>query len=64
MKETDSNINKTAANDGFAGSGEMAVRIRETDWSKTPLGAVENWQQSLKTTVRIMLNSRYPMFVW
>ena len=42
----------------------MGARIRETDWTKTPLGAIETWQHSLKTTVRIMLNSRYPMFVW
>ena len=44
--------------------GEMSKRIRRLDWSKTPLGAIENWQQSLKTAVQIMLDSRYPMFVW
>ncbi|BAY35292.1 putative sensor protein (plasmid) [Nostoc carneum NIES-2107] len=46
------------------GGGEMAVLMRTLDWSTTPVGAVETWPQSLKTAVRIMLGSRYPMFVW
>ena len=43
---------------------EMARRVREFDWSKTPLGPVDLWPQRLLTSVRLMLNSRYPMFVW
>lgn len=46
------------------GGGEMGARIRAKDWSNTPLGSVEQWSQSLKTAVRIMLTSRQPMFVW
>lgn len=42
----------------------MGARIRETDWSQTPVGAIDTWQESLKTAVSILLNSRYPMFVW
>lgn len=42
----------------------MGERMREKDWSQTPLGPVEQWPQSLKTAVRIMLTSRQPMFVW
>ena len=42
----------------------MERRIRDHDWSKTPLGPAEGWPASLKTAVRIMLDSRYPMFVW
>jgi PAS domain S-box-containing protein len=38
--------------------------MRSFDWSASPLGPVEQWPQSLKTTVRIMLTSRQPMFVW
>lgn len=45
------------------GGGEMGRRIRELDWSKTPLGEPEQWQQSLKTAVRIMLTSRQPMWI-
>jgi PAS domain S-box-containing protein len=48
----------------LAGGGEMGERIRRFDWSKTPLGPIEHWSQSLKTAVRIMLGSRYQMFVW
>jgi len=48
----------------FAGNSEMARLMRSHDWSQTPLGAVETWPQSLKTAIRIVLGSRYPMFVW
>ncbi|HEX6243660.1 MAG TPA: ATP-binding protein [Polyangiales bacterium] len=50
--------------DCLAGGGEMGERMRAFDWSKTPLGPVESWPQSLKTCVRIVLTSRQPMFVW
>lgn len=48
----------------FAGGGEMGALMRSLNWSKTPLGSIEQWSQSLKTAVRIMLTSRQPMFVW
>src|SRR5438132_5149111 len=46
------------------GGGEMDERMRAIDWSCTPLGGVETWPASLRTCVRIILNSRQPMFVW
>lgn len=49
--------------DFLAGGGEMGERIRSKDWSKTPLGPVEQWPQSLKTIVRIMLTSRQPIWI-
>jgi signal transduction histidine kinase len=48
----------------FAGGGEMGAMMRSLDWSATPLGSAEQWPQSLKTAVRIMLTSRQAMFVW
>ncbi len=45
-------------------SGEMAELTRIKDWSKTAVGAIENWQQSLRTLVGIVLSSRFPMFLW
>ncbi|NQE33029.1 Sensor histidine kinase TmoS [Microcoleus sp. IPMA8] len=42
----------------------MAMLMRSHDWSLSALGAVETWSQSLKTAIRIVLGSRYPMFVW
>ena len=48
----------------FAGNSEMAMLMRSHDWSLSALGVVETWPQSLKTAIRIILGSRYPMFVW
>lgn len=48
----------------FAGGGEMGALMRSHDWSQSSLGSVENWPQSLKTSIRIILGSRYPMFIW
>ncbi len=48
----------------FSGQGEMALLMRATDWAKTPLGPVEGWPNSLKTMVRVVLGSRFPMLVW
>jgi hypothetical protein len=43
--------------------GEMGERIREYDWSKTSLGPLNNWPQSLRTCIRIMLASRQPIWI-
>ncbi|MGH7944147.1 MAG: ATP-binding protein [Opitutaceae bacterium] len=45
------------------GGGGMGERIRAFDWSRHPLGPPEYWPQSLKTVVRIMLTSRYAMWL-
>jgi signal transduction histidine kinase len=42
----------------LAGGGEMGVLIRAFDWSKTPLGPVETWPQSLRSAVSILLPSK------
>ncbi|OGX91685.1 sensor histidine kinase [Hymenobacter coccineus] len=47
----------------FPGGGEMGERIRQLDWSATLLGPAHGWPQSLRTAVRIMLSSRFPMMV-
>ena len=53
-----------AADAGFlAGGGVMGSRMRALDWTRTPLGAPERWPQSLKTIVRIMLDSRHAMWM-
>lgn len=39
----------------------MGGLFRGHDWTKTTLGAVEKWPQSLRTAVSIILNSRFPM---
>jgi PAS domain S-box-containing protein len=50
----------TAA-DWLAGGGEMGRYIRSMDWSKTPLGPIESWPQSLRTTVSLCLASNFPI---
>ncbi len=50
--------------DVLAGGGELGALMRQMDWSATSLGPTQNWPQALKTSVRIMLTSRQPMFVW
>lgn len=45
------------------GGGEMGQLVRDKDWNQTPLGPPEAWPQSLKTTLSILLNSRFPMFL-
>jgi len=42
----------------------MARRMRSFDWSQTVLGSPWTWPLNLRTSVRIMLTSRQPMFVW
>ena len=41
----------------------MAEQIRTFDWSNTPLGLLEKWPQSLKTSVNLILNSQHPMWI-
>src|SRR5580704_16080110 len=42
---------------------EMARRIREMDWSATPLGSSEAWPQSLKLSIAMILASGFPMAI-
>ena len=47
----------------LSGGGEMGQRIREYDWSVTPLGPIDSWPQNLRTCLRIMLTSRQPIWI-
>ena len=38
----------------------MAARIRDFDWSRTPLGPVEEWSETLLATTNLMLHSPFP----
>jgi signal transduction histidine kinase len=51
--------------DWLAGGGEMARTIKAKDWSQTPLGPIETWPQSLRTTVSLVQASHSPIsLVW
>jgi hypothetical protein len=41
--------------------GELMAAI---DWARTPLGPVEGWPASLRTSLDICLRSRFPILVW
>lgn len=51
------------AHDWLAGGGEMGALIRSIDWSRTPLGPVDAWPQSLRTTVSLCLSSTFPILI-
>lgn len=46
------------------GGGEMGALTRSFNWSQTPIGPPEQWQQSLRTTLGIVLHSAFPMFLF
>jgi hypothetical protein len=57
-------INRPTSADFLAGGGEMGALTRAYDWSASPLGPPPTWPQSLRTAVRILLNTNHPMFIW
>jgi PAS domain S-box-containing protein len=61
-KQNLSNINTTAA--FLLGAGEMGKLILEYDWASTSVGAIGQWPQSLKTTLGILVHSKFPMFLF
>ncbi|WP_135467519.1 sensor histidine kinase [Crenalkalicoccus roseus] len=46
------------------GGGEMGALMRAHDWAATPLGPPGAWPQSLRTTIRLALGTRHPVFVF
>ncbi|HEY7850429.1 MAG TPA: PAS domain-containing protein, partial [Ktedonobacterales bacterium] len=50
--------------DIFTRGGAMGAMMRSVAWSATPLGAPEDWPQSLRTSVSICLHSRFPILIW
>ena len=57
-------FNRVKLVDFLAGGGEMGALMRAHDWSATPIGPPDSWPQSLRTAVRILLNTNHPMFIW
>ncbi len=37
--------------------------MRQTEWAATPLGPIDLWPQSLKSVVRLLLTSRFAMWM-
>ncbi len=57
-------FNRPKNADFLAGGGEMGALTRAHDWSATAIGPPDTWPQSLRTAVRILLNTNHPMFIW
>ncbi len=49
--------------DFFPGHGELAALIRAKDWAGSCLGPMATWSPSLRTVLRLMLSSRYAMWM-
>ena len=56
-------LRPSAESDFFAGGGELEALMRAYPWDATPLGAPHSWPQSLKAVVRILLTSRFAMWM-
>ncbi|HXH16892.1 MAG TPA: PAS domain-containing protein [Sphingomonas sp.] len=53
---------QTGSNADFlTGGGEMAAMMRAHDWSRSPLGPIDRWPQSLRSIVSLMLASEFAM---
>ena len=47
----------------FLGSSELAALMRDKDWSQTAVGSPDTWPQGVRAIVRLMLTSRYAMWM-
>jgi PAS domain S-box-containing protein len=63
-KPLDKGSAESLANSRIIGAGEMADLIRGFDWTRTSLGPMAAWPDTLVTTVNMLLASRHPMFLW
>jgi PAS domain S-box-containing protein len=57
-------ISVESTNSFLQSDSEMGELVRKFDWSSTSLGPPDQWPPSLRTSVNILLNSQFPMFVW
>ena len=55
---------RSLKNQYLEGGGEMGKLTRNYDWAGSSLGNPDGWSQSLLTTLSIILNSKFPMFLW
>jgi len=50
--------------DFLAGGGEMGERIRTFPWADTVLGPPDRWPSGLRTSLRILLTTQHPVFIF
>lgn len=49
--------------DIFIGDGDLAQLMRDRDWTDTSLGPPETWPEGLKVALRILLTSKFEMWL-
>lgn len=49
--------------DIFIGDSEMAQMMRQHDWTQTTLGPPEQWPEALKVAIRLLLTSKFEMWL-
>src|SRR5207302_7181894 len=59
-----SNPTGAAINTCLAEGGKMGALMRDHDWSRSRLGTVDAWPQSLKAAVSTCLQSRCGIILW
>src|ERR1700744_5573156 len=63
-RDTAESESKSPVPPGISGSPpDMASQVSAFDWGTTPLGPATEWPESLKAVVRILLTSRFAMWM-
>lgn len=48
----------------FVGGGVMGALVRTHEWTASPLGPISTWPPSLRVTVSLCLNSKFPTVIF
>src|SRR4249920_3500575 len=64
LEQETSQPTEVVGSDFMSGGGEMGALMRARDWSSSSLGPPSSWSQSLRTVVRLMLNTGHPMYIF
>jgi len=65
MKTPDEFLKTTKRPLGFLnGNSEMVELMRQKNWDETVVGPPKNWPQSLRTTLSIIMENKFPMFLF
>lgn len=63
LRPNDSGVPGASIRETLAASGRVGRDLLAVDWSTTPVGEPEEWPQSLCHAVRLLLASRFPMWL-
>ena len=63
MTTTPTTTEPGVLDDAFPGDSALSALMRAHDWASTPLGPPGHWPEGLKVPVRMMLTSRFEMWL-